>query len=269
MIRCVSAVIVVSLLLAVPVLSEELPQILQPHPTAYTPSELSSLMQAIENLQETLDDYTLGSRKAFTPDGWQSQDFAAYTAGTLAEMGYETKIVSAPGWPEGVHTWVIVGIPLNGKTAWIPVEASPEIDHTQQTLGKVPVITDPAGGKGFDPRYVSFTDIVDLPPNLPPVARIRLPNMKVAIVGGMIRVFSLESYDPDGEIVLYQWNFGDGETAVTTSWSASHRFKTKGEYTLAVTVIDNRGSRATASTVLTVIDEGSETKGSSGCGCGG
>lgn len=267
MVRCVSAVMVIGLFLAVPAFSTGLPQILQPATPAYTPSELPVLMQAIDELQEALDDYTLGSGKTFAPDEWESRDFARYTAGALSEMGYEAKLVSGTGWPDGVHTWVIVGIPLDGKTAWIPVEASPEPGHTQQTLGEVPVVTDPSGGRAFDPRYITFTDLIDLSPNLPPVAKIRVPSI---VVGETIRIFALGSYDPDGEIVLYQWDFGDGKTAVTRSWSALHRFEAKGECTVTVTVIDNRGSRATASASLNVIAQEIEGKGSSsGCGCGG
>ena len=265
MVRCVSAVMVIGLFLAVPAFSTGLPQILQPTTTAYTPSELPVLMQAIDELQEALDDYTLGSGKTFAPDEWESRDFARYTAGALSEMGYEAKLVSGTGWPDGVHTWVIVGIPLDGKTAWIPVEASPEPGHTQQTLGEVPVVTDPSGGKAFDPRYITFTDLIDLSPNLPPVAKIRVPSV---VVGETIKIFALGSYDPDGEIVVYRWCVDEGPCTSSSSWRYSPTRNDVGEHRLTLTVIDSGGRSATVSTSYVIKDPQDDAERKTGCGCG-
>jgi PKD repeat protein len=45
------------------------------------------------------------------------------------------------------------------------------------------------------------------------------------------------SYDPDGEIVSYQWDFGDGQIA--SGEKVSHGFSTCGEYTVTLMVTDN------------------------------
>lgn len=259
------------LLLATPVFAGEKVQVLQPNTTAYSASEVATLTQAIQTLEGKLNDWRLGSRRYFASNEWQSRDFARYTAGTLAEMGYETRLVSAAGWPDGVHTWVLVGIPLGGKTAWVPVEASPAAGHTQQTLGYVPKSTDGAGKLWFLGSYVAFTDVAELPPNQPPVAKIRAPTSASASQGS-VRFLAIESYDPDGQIVLYQWNFGDGETWVSDSAVAEHSFKTAGTYTVSLAVIDSGGKRAAASATLLVRDaelkEPTTVSPGGGCGCG-
>jgi len=260
------------LLLTLPVLSDGLPRVLQPNETAYSASEVATLTQAITTLETTLNNYNLGSRRYFTSNDWNSRDFAAYTAGSLTEMGYETVLVSGAGWPEGTHTWVLVGIPLGAETAWVPVEASPEAGHSQQILGHIPSITDTAGNMWYEERYLNFSDVIELGPNLPPVAKIR-PPIPAAIRKEKTRLLTLGSYDPDGEIVLYQWSFGDGDSDTTTRTSIRHEFEEAKNYTLSLTVIDSRGKSVTASITLRVIEPSSPGTDSSspsgGCGCGG
>ncbi|MCK4392463.1 PKD domain-containing protein [Candidatus Bipolaricaulota bacterium] len=258
-------------LLTLPVLSDELPQVLQPNETAYSASEVATLTQAITALETTLDNYNLGSRRYFASDQWSSRDFASYTGGTLTEMGYETKLVSGVGWPEGAHTWVLVGIPLGARIAWVPVEASPLAGHSQQVLGYIPSTTDGAGRLWYEESYLNFSDIIELPPNLPPVAKIR-PPVAAVVAGESTQFLALTSVDPDGEIVLYQWNFGDGKTRISTTWTVRHTFKEAGNYTLQLTVIDNRGKSNIASITLRVLqqdEQDSEPSSTGGCGCGG
>lgn len=97
MTRWVISVIIVLGLLTVPALSEALPQVLQPNTTTYSPAEVAILTQAITHLEKVLDNYTLGPRRTFAPNDWSSRDFAAYTAGILAGMGYKAELLSGPG----------------------------------------------------------------------------------------------------------------------------------------------------------------------------
>jgi len=259
-------------LLTLPVLSDGLPQVLQPNETAYSASEVTALTQAIASLENVLNDYRLGARCYFASDQWSSRDFAAYTAGTLSEMGYETVLVSGVGWPDGEHTWVLVGIPLGGKAAWVPVEASPEAEHSQQILGYVPSTTDATGNLWFEESYLNFSDVIELPPNIPPVAKIRPPTGVVA-TDSRVKFLTLGSYDPDGEIVLYQWDFDDGKIEISTKQTIKHIFNKQGSSTISLTVIDNRGrkSATTSVTIRVVSSQEPETAppSSGGCGCGG
>ncbi|MBL8483230.1 MAG: PKD domain-containing protein, partial [Rhodocyclaceae bacterium] len=59
------------------------------------------------------------------------------------------------------------------------------------------------------------------------------------------------SSDPDGSIASYAWSFGDGSTA--TGMTATHRYNSGGNYTVTLTVTDNRGSTAQRSITVSVV----------------
>lgn len=60
------------------------------------------------------------------------------------------------------------------------------------------------------------------------------------------------STDPDGRIVRYEWDFGDGETARGNR--VTHVYGDDGEYTVTLTVWDDRGASDTASAVVEVLN---------------
>ncbi len=60
-----------------------------------------------------------------------------------------------------------------------------------------------------------------------------------------------ESYDADGTIVGYLWEFGDGTTA--TGVTADHAYSEVGEYTVTLTVTDNDGD-STSETANIVVE---------------
>ncbi len=55
--------------------------------------------------------------------------------------------------------------------------------------------------------------------------------------------FTDTSTDPDGEIVAWQWDFGDGTTS--TQQNPTHRYEEGGVYTVTLTVTDDRGGEST------------------------
>jgi PKD repeat protein len=62
-----------------------------------------------------------------------------------------------------------------------------------------------------------------------------------------------KSFDPDGQIVSYQWDFGDGTVAQEQQESViSHQFTTVGEYPVALTVTDNNDQTATINQAVQV-----------------
>jgi len=260
----------IAVLFSAVVVGAALPEVVQPNVAARSAAELAILKQGITTLNAKLSDTELASRRRFASGDWLSLNFARYTAGRLAELGYATQIVHQAGWPDGVHAWVLAGIPLASGTAWVPVEASPELNQIQRRLGHVPSSADSGGNPLYDPRYISFSEVVTLPPNLPPIANIR-PGGAFFGVGEMIKLMALGTNDPDGEIVLYRWNYGDGNTAVLTSAIARYAYSRPGAYAVTMTVIDNGGKSASASVTLQVgsaegpIPRGPEEP----CGCGG
>lgn len=61
---------------------------------------------------------------------------------------------------------------------------------------------------------------------------------------------SAGSADPDGLLVAYAWDFGDGGSS--TAVNPSHTYTTAGSYTATLTVTDNAGATATDSVTITV-----------------
>lgn len=49
-----------------------------------------------------------------------------------------------------------------------------------------------------------------------------------------------DSYDPDGIIVLYEWDFGDGAKGLGET--TTHAYRHPGDYTVILTVTDNDGA---------------------------
>jgi len=58
------------------------------------------------------------------------------------------------------------------------------------------------------------------------------------------------SYDSDGNIVSYQWSFGDGSSG--TGAEITHTYQNAGNYVAKLTVTDNQGARDTSSKTITV-----------------
>ncbi len=88
-------------------------------------------------------------------------------------------------------------------------------------------------------------------PNISPIAIARPDYQEVETVDDVILEGNL-SYDLDGDIVSYLWDFGDGTFG--TGIFASHQYLALGNYTITLTVIDDRGQTATGTCLVSVID---------------
>ena len=84
-------------------------------------------------------------------------------------------------------------------------------------------------------------------PNQPPVAAFSFSPAH-PMAGDWVQFDGSASFDPDGTITAYSWNFGDGSTA--SGVSRYHQFTAPGTYTVTLTVTDNGG--LTNSTTQTV-----------------
>lgn len=93
---------------------------------------------------------------------------------------------------------------------------------------RVTVIVEPAGGP-TDPICESLTAT-------PPSGEASLDV-----------TFGVSAVDTDGDIVEYRYDFGDGSGVQTsTSSTTTHSYEVAGEYTAAVTVVDDDGNTATS-----------------------
>jgi PKD repeat protein len=95
-------------------------------------------------------------------------------------------------------------------------------------------VTDTLGRNGS----VSMQVMLDIPKLPIAIIHYATDYLNVTFDGG-------SSYDPDGTIVQYTWDFGDGSLA--TGWKAFHTYAARGTYTIKLTVVDNDGLIGTIS----------------------
>jgi chitodextrinase len=95
----------------------------------------------------------------------------------------------------------------------------------------------------------------------PPVGSFHIPGN--ASVNHSMVFDASGSYDPDGTIVSYVWDFGDGITGV--GQVLVHTYESPGEYTVTLTVTDNAGMNYSSSQVVRITDS---SQASTGAGAG-
>ncbi|MBN1998820.1 PKD domain-containing protein [candidate division KSB1 bacterium] len=85
---------------------------------------------------------------------------------------------------------------------------------------------------------------IELPANQPPVADFTFT------VSGSIIYFTDASYDPDGYVIGWRWDFGDGYTS--PAQNPGHYYSAPGEYTVTLTATDNKGLQASTSQLVSI-----------------
>jgi chitodextrinase len=114
-------------------------------------------------------------------------------------------------------------------------------------------VTDDAGAKGIEIDYLVIEQGAVEPPaepeNVAPTAAAG-PD-RTALVGLAVIFDGSASYDPDGSIASYAWEFGDGSTAASVV--ATHTYTTAGTYTARLTVTDDKGATGVDEALVRVI----------------
>jgi PKD repeat protein len=87
-------------------------------------------------------------------------------------------------------------------------------------------------------------------PNLAPVAVAG--ESRTLSAGQSVTLTAQGSYDRDGAIVDYAWTFGDGYAG--HGYGVSHLYRATGTYTVTLTVTDDLGATATATTYVRVTE---------------
>ncbi|MBX3279970.1 MAG: PKD domain-containing protein [Acidobacteria bacterium] len=107
-------------------------------------------------------------------------------------------------------------------------------------------VTDALGNKHLHTEQVDPSRRMDFPPeNQRPTADFSFVcNFLDCVFDGSA------SIDPDGSIVSYSWNFGDGNTA--NGDIVPHSFAAAGSYTVYLTVADNAGATGIRGRTITV-----------------
>ena len=97
------------------------------------------------------------------------------------------------------------------------------------------------------PRAGGVTTTIPPPNQLPQVSITASPTSGYAPLNV---AFTSSAHDPDGSIVSYSWNFGDGTTSTATA--PSHLYQSSGSFSARLTVTDNAGASVTAATTIVV-----------------
>jgi len=95
---------------------------------------------------------------------------------------------------------------------------------------------DPPDDRNF---YMDKVTITAAEGNLPPEASIIADSIS-GIVPLLVNFDGSGSHDPDGEIISYDWDFGDG--TIDSEDTVSHTFSDTGVYTVTLTVTDDQGA---------------------------
>lgn len=109
-------------------------------------------------------------------------------------------------------------------------------------------VTDDQGATATSTVVVSVTDPTSSPDQAPTAV------IDASVLNGVaplsVSFDGSGSSDPDGTVASYQWDFGDGEVA--SGAQVSHDFANVGDYTVTLTVTDDGGKTAVATTVISV-----------------
>ena len=106
-------------------------------------------------------------------------------------------------------------------------------------------------GLWSDPVYSTVTINMASTENHNPVAITNGPYP--SYVNNTITFDASESYDNDGTIIRYEWDFGDGNTA--EGKTVTHTYIEENEYIVTLTVTDNLGAQTTKTTTATILSQ--------------
>ncbi|MBD3355000.1 PKD domain-containing protein [Candidatus Woesearchaeota archaeon] len=163
-----------------------------------------------------------------TTDDWDSDTTDDWDSDTTDDWDSDT----TDDWDSDTTDWIDDNYNFNGDDDFIPID-------------------DEGPGPGPFDGPVGDEDDPDIPDEFPPVANIGIVHS--AEINENIIFDGSRSYDPDGEIVSYEWDFGDGNSG--NSATEEHAYTDEGVYTISLTVTDDDGKTDTDRVNIEVIDE--------------
>ncbi len=119
-------------------------------------------------------------------------------------------------------------------------------------------VTDNAGKMNYEKIAITVT-------NPAPVASFSMSD-DAPTSGDEVAFTAAGCYDANGEIVSYDWNFGDGNTG--NGEKIKHTFDDPGYYVVVLTVADNDGATTVVRHAVDVHEESSSSCSGGSCGSG-
>ncbi len=184
------------------------------------------------------------------PDGSSFMANNSTLVNWTATGGHGAVVVGLSFQPDANSTSqaVATDLPPSGSYRWTAPEAN--TDTARLILNAID-----GWGRSVEVRSGPFTIFTSSPPpppvksNRPPVVLFRIDE-KQALVGGLLTFDASGSFDQDGEVLYYLWDFGDGTGFVnTTAATVTHLYSEAGEYQLVLAVGDGRDRTAQSMTV--------------------
>ncbi len=147
-------------------------------------------------------------------------------------------------WDGDTNTWnisktagkSIIGGPYLGGNYWSTYDG---VDQDQDGLGD----------SVFNISNSNDQDQLPLTPNRLPITTFSV-TPEHPIINQTVEFNASKSHDRDGDIVNYEWDFGDGNT--TTGMVVNHSFERAGRYPVNLTVTDDRSGTNYTTTQLRI-----------------
>jgi PKD repeat protein len=146
----------------------------------------------------------------------------------------------------------------DGITAWVwdfgdgntSTEQNPTHVYATEGIFTVSFTVYEADGDSDTEMKVDYINVTR--ENQPPVS---YPNGPYTGTEGVALLFSASgSYDPDGSIISFAWDFGFGDGNTSTEMNTTHTYAQNGTYNVTLVVTDNEGATDTKTTTATIDD---------------
>jgi PKD repeat protein len=169
-----------------------------------------------------------------------SQQSLFRVSSAVVETGVAVTFDASASWSE--DEIVLYGWDFDGDGVLDEATGSPVVEHAYDddgVYGALVRISDASGAVAWsDPVQLS---VFNRPPTAGPYASVP------AVEEGGTVVFSSASTDPDGRVVAWIWDLGDGTTCQAES--CSHGYVSEGTYDVALIVTDDDGGVSTPSAI--------------------
>jgi PKD repeat protein len=145
--------------------------------------------------------------------------------------------------PDGNYQWTYAQATSYSTKYWWKVAVTDSYNYTNATFHFTTEPEPPAPPQPPSPE-----------PNEEPIANITAPD--IGYVNETLIFYAYYSYDPDGYITGYRWDF-DNDGLFDTNWSehvfVTHKYLEPGNYTVKLQVMDDAGATATDLHNITII----------------
>ena len=102
-------------------------------------------------------------------------------------------------------------------------------------------------------KDICIVRVMDIKENQPPIA-VASAIPIVAKTHEVINFSATGSYDPEGDIITFKWDFGDNSTNTSDKYYSTHKYLDDDLYNVTLTVMDNNSNSATTNLGVTIIN---------------